>query len=134
MKRKVILFSNHDKPRILINPSNIEELKSNPNAIVDPDLSKVKGVPSEYWLLVDGEIIAMALDQRKIVDAVIRSNDKQRIAVSNMNTEEYIKENKSKLHIYSAIVAVSVSASYYVSKYEVIDKLIKEIINVYQSI
>jgi len=131
MKRKVILFSKDAKPRILINPPNIEELKHNINAVVDPDLSNVKDIPSQYWIKVEGEIVGMSLKERVERDKVL---NREIIAKPVQYIEPEKKKKEYKFCIYSSIIAISIVSSYYVSKYELIDKAIKEIINVYQSI
>lgn len=127
-KIKVILFSESDKPRILINPANLEELKENPLAIINPDLSKVKGIPSQYWRLEGDEIIAAEIKDRAKIDFEIHSKK----SVKNIVIEN--EKVKNDVAIYASLVSASVVVSYYVSKYELIDKLIKEIVNVYQSI
>jgi len=131
-KLKVILFSEKDKPRILINPENLEELRANPLAVIDPDLSKVKDVPSEYWKLEEGEVVSMPLKERPERDAVIQSK------IDNVKRKQQlipVQEKKAcKPLEYSILLVLSVIASYYVNKHELIDKAIKEIINVYQSI
>lgn len=131
-KIKVILFSEDKKPRILINPENLEELKAHPMAVIDPDLSKVHGVPVEHWKLKDGEIVSMPLRERKKIDKKIR---KELERVKQKQQLIPVQEKKAcKPLEYSILLVLSVIASYYVNKHELIDKAIKEIINVYQSI
>ena len=48
MKNRVVLFNKYGA-RILINPHDIAELRKLPNCIVNPDLSRVRGLPPHMW-------------------------------------------------------------------------------------
>lgn len=50
VKNFVVLFMDYNA-RIIVNPKDIEEYRKLPNALVNPDLSRVKGVPPHLWRL-----------------------------------------------------------------------------------
>lgn len=55
----VVVFTKNNC-RVLYNPPNLEDLKSQPNVAVNPDLSKVIGVAPHFWKLVQGQIVPMS--------------------------------------------------------------------------
>jgi len=60
-KLKVVHFDDSGRARIYINP-DLDALSKSGHVLVNPDLSKVAGVPPENWILKDGEIIARTAD------------------------------------------------------------------------
>lgn len=50
VKNFVVLFLDYNA-RIIVNPQNLEEYRKLPNAVVNPDLSRVQGVPPHLWRL-----------------------------------------------------------------------------------
>jgi ABC-type oligopeptide transport system ATPase subunit len=67
-KNKAIIFSKDSKPRILVNPNNVQQLKMDSNAIINPDLSMVKNVTVKYWTMKEGKVVEMSQEEKDIVD------------------------------------------------------------------
>jgi hypothetical protein len=64
-KRKVVVFTKNNA-RILTNPLAIKVLERWENAVVDPDLSEMRGVPLEFWKLEDGKIVEMTRPEKLV--------------------------------------------------------------------
>lgn len=45
--------------RLLTNPPNLSDMAKWPNAVVDPDLSRINGLPPHFWRLDEGDIVPM---------------------------------------------------------------------------
>src|ERR1044072_7340853 len=58
MKQTVVIFTTNNA-RILINPEHPKLLAKRFNVLLDPDLSRVRGVDPHYWKVVKGEIYPM---------------------------------------------------------------------------
>jgi hypothetical protein len=56
MSDKVIVFQRNNA-RILHDPENLQDWRSSPNAMVNPDMSLVKGVSPRYWKKGDHNIV-----------------------------------------------------------------------------
>lgn len=56
VKNFVVLFIDYNA-RIIVNPKDLEEYRKLPNAVVNPDLSRVKGVPPHLWRLTKSKNI-----------------------------------------------------------------------------
>jgi hypothetical protein len=56
MKSKVVIFSNNTVR--VITTQNPEEYADNPEAIINPDLTAIRGIPPHKWTLVNGKIVA----------------------------------------------------------------------------
>lgn len=63
-KPQVVLFTSNNA-RILNNPPNLESFKGFPNAVINPNLSKVHGYPPHHWKLVKNEILPMNEQEMK---------------------------------------------------------------------
>lgn len=61
---KVVIFTENNA-RILCNPPNIEDYKRCANALIDPDLKAVAGVPPHLWKLIDGKAVIMDAAESK---------------------------------------------------------------------
>lgn len=48
---------------------NTPDYESNPNAVVNPDLSAVAGVNRKYWKLSKGAVAEMTTEEKAVVDA-----------------------------------------------------------------
>lgn len=77
----VVVFTGTNA-RIIKNVGDLEKYRGWPNAVIDPDLSKVDTVPPHYWKLVRGKVLPMdsleikARDKNRILfgmDNVVRS-------------------------------------------------------------
>lgn len=64
-KNRVVIFSN-GIPRILtgINPSDYLGVS---NVVINPDLSKLIGIPPHHWKLSDGQIVEMSDAEKKVI-------------------------------------------------------------------
>lgn len=56
-KPTVVVVFTKNNARVLRNPENIEQYLAMDNAIIEPDLSEVQGIPPHYWSLVDGKVV-----------------------------------------------------------------------------
>lgn len=63
MKNKVILFTNNNAR--LIRTNELSTWEKDPRALINPDLSKVKGIPPHFWKRDGGQIVPMT-DQEKV--------------------------------------------------------------------
>lgn len=57
-KLKVVLFSDAGA-RILINPPNAAQYKNCTNALINPNLELVRGIPPHLWDLQDGKVVPL---------------------------------------------------------------------------
>lgn len=69
-KNKVVVFGKQGA-RILINPDSIDFLLKYNNVMVNPDLSKVDGIPPEHWKMENGNVVPM-LDGEKPTEASLQ--------------------------------------------------------------
>lgn len=63
----VVVFTENNA-RILTNPDNIKFYESLSNAIVDPDLKAVEGLPPHYWRLENGKVLPMSEEHKQIIN------------------------------------------------------------------
>lgn len=54
----VVVFTSNNA-RVFHDPQNMEDLLKLPNAVLNPDLMKVKAIAPHFWKLVDGEVLPM---------------------------------------------------------------------------
>ena len=59
MKNVIVVFT-ENSARIHVNPANAEELLAEPHALLNPDLSAVKGLPPHLWKLSGNKIVPMS--------------------------------------------------------------------------
>lgn len=73
MKNKVVLF---DKaiPRILVGINPLD-YKNNPVAAINPDLSKLLGIPPHYWKLENGQIVEKSNVEKQAIALKLRSDN-----------------------------------------------------------
>lgn len=71
MKNKLVVFTKNNA-RVLVNPSFKEIKAYQPNSVLNPDLSKVKAVPTHLWKLKDGAIIPMSDHEAKMRESDIK--------------------------------------------------------------
>lgn len=62
MKTTVVLFV-ANTARILVNPES--DYTGVVNAVINPSLTAVKGIPPHFWKLVEGKILPMDETERK---------------------------------------------------------------------
>lgn len=55
----VVVFIKNNA-RILHNPVNLESLKKDPKALINPDLTAVKGLPPHFWANLEGKIVPLS--------------------------------------------------------------------------
>jgi hypothetical protein len=63
MKTRVVVFTENNA-RILINPYNLDQFRAMPNAVIDPDLSHVRGISPHFWKNDEGRIVPMSESER----------------------------------------------------------------------
>lgn len=63
MKNKVVVFTENNA-RILTNPVNFADLMNMPNAVVNPNLDALSGVPPHYWKFVNGGVVEMSTKEK----------------------------------------------------------------------
>lgn len=85
MNNKVVIFTDNNA-RILSNPPNLEELQQLPNAILNPDLSLVKGVAPHLWALKDGKVLPLTKEEQEK-----RISYHNKIIVNNKNILKFTK-------------------------------------------
>lgn len=91
MKKRYVLFnSNGLGARILVNPATVPS-----GAMLDPDISQVKGVSPSYWKIVDGKILEMSLDEKSRVSPV----DHQDVGIISRNAMEIIREEIAEVDV-----------------------------------
>jgi hypothetical protein len=67
----VVVFTKNNA-RVLKNPKNLIEILKRNTCLIDPDLSKVSGMPPHYWKLFKGKtIISMNGKEMRARDADI---------------------------------------------------------------
>jgi uncharacterized membrane protein YcjF (UPF0283 family) len=63
-KLRVVVFSDKGA-RILVNPENAADYKNATNALINPNLEKVRGLPPHLWDLKNGEIVPLAEEKHE---------------------------------------------------------------------
>lgn len=65
----VVVFTKNNA-RILKNPPDWRLMKGRPGVFVNPDLSRVQGVPPHFWAVSAGKIVPMSsYGRRKVVES-----------------------------------------------------------------
>jgi len=52
---------------------NTPDYSSNPNALINPDLSSVIGVDQKYWKVVDSDVVEMTADEKTALDNLLKA-------------------------------------------------------------
>jgi hypothetical protein len=68
LKDTLVVFTDTNA-RIITNPGDIERFKDDPNVVINPDFSHVKGIAPHYWLKDGNDIKPMNEEQRLERDA-----------------------------------------------------------------
>lgn len=64
MAKTLVVFTKNNA-RILTNPENFSEYIHFPNAVPDPNLLAVKGIPPHFWKLEEGLIVPMTSEEKE---------------------------------------------------------------------
>lgn len=96
MEQRVVVIFTKTNARILINPDNefFDELLTWPNAIVNPDLSRVEGVPPHLWKLEKGLVVSMNDAEKEARLALIAAH-----GVDNHVSRQKVKFKKKYLKL-----------------------------------
>lgn len=103
---KVVVFTDNNA-RILHNPENLRDYKAMKNAIIDPDLKSVAGVPPHLWKLVAGKVVIMdeaeskARENHIAIHGAINSHE-QRVSLLN-----YFKYYQNYIYLILGMAAGS---------------------------
>lgn len=62
-KNKVVIFTKNNA-RMLVNPKDLTAFESMPNAVINPDLSKVHRIPMHFWKLTKGQVVEMTRPEK----------------------------------------------------------------------
>lgn len=95
----VVVFTDNNA-RIIKNPPDLEIYKFMDNALVNPDLSSVWGIPPHFWVKTDSRIIAMSPEESKE-----RMRHHKKHGSINHLKEITIPQEFSKNKIYQALLA-----------------------------
>lgn len=72
MKNTVVVFKKNTA-QIVVNPPDLVKYHKMPNAMVNPDLSLVKGEPPHFWKMSAGSVVPMSrpekLERLKDIDS-----------------------------------------------------------------
>ena len=60
----VVIFTSNNA-RILSGVEDITPYSDNPDLVVDPDLTQVRGIPPHYWKLEKGVVVPMSKSERE---------------------------------------------------------------------
>lgn len=74
MKNRVVIFGT-SFPKILtgINP---DDYKGATNVAINPDLSKLIGIPPHYWKLQNGQIVEMSPSEKQVITLQAKQQSK----------------------------------------------------------
>jgi hypothetical protein len=64
-KLKIVLFS-ESGARILVNPENPDQYKNCSNAMINPNLEQVRGIPPHLWDLQEGQVVPLPEEMHDI--------------------------------------------------------------------
>lgn len=74
---KVVIFTENNA-RVL-HVDDVTPFKDNPNAVINPDLKAVAGLPPHFWKFQDGKIVSMGRPEKVLriahIDAFGSKND-----------------------------------------------------------
>lgn len=96
MEKTVVIFTPNNA-RIIRNPSAeaLESFVKWPNVVIDPDLSKVEGLPPHFWKLVDGEIVPL-----DAAEQTARQNHIEKFGVDNSTSSQVITLKKQRFTLH----------------------------------
>jgi hypothetical protein len=100
---------------------NTPDYEGNPNAIVEPDLSLVEGVPMKFWKQDGDEVLEMTQAEK---DAVLAAELQTRKA----RADEYNIDLKTAITALIKVVNIRLPANQKITKQEMIDALKAEIL------
>jgi len=63
----VVIFETNRDP-VYLKSVNTPDYAGNLNALINPDLNAVKGVPIKYWKRIDGNIVEMTAQEKSVID------------------------------------------------------------------
>lgn len=90
-----VYFFSEEGCRSATNPGNISEYFHKPNVAVNPDLSRVVGVPREFWKLEDGVVLPMNQAERNnsrlITNRKLKEELDRKIAAAKA-LEDFVEE------------------------------------------
>lgn len=100
----VVVFTRNNA-RIIHNPENLDELRANPNCVVDPDLSLVRRLPPHFWKLDGGHVVPMILSEREAVLAhhEVYGVDNEHPASKTRTVPQEIKHQKKMSKVRLAL-------------------------------
>lgn len=97
MKNKIVIFTTNNA-RIVIS-DDVKKYKTMTNALINPDLSKVAGVPTHHWKLSGGKVAEMSRPEKVARDLQIQLN-----GIDNSLIELPINKYSYKLAKYLPII------------------------------
>lgn len=110
MKTKLVDFSN-PMPRVYTNP-DLDAFKSQLDsglAVLNPDMSELRGVPLEQWILKDGKIVkGEASAEKSLSRPRAKQKEPERVQVIVMPAPEFKLSNKAKGLICIGVVIYTV--------------------------
>lgn len=111
MKHTVVIFNKNNAK--VVNTTRLTFLKNMPNVSINPDLTVVSGVPTHYWKLDNGKVIAMNLSERltRLADIQINGIDNSFI-FDAPKYKEYINKNKLCLRDTDQGTAIDIKINY----------------------
>lgn len=87
--------------RILRDPPNLSDMTKWPNAVIDPDLSRVSGLLPQFWRLEDGSVVPMSPHEIRYRKQVITSN-----GMDNVVRRLELNEIRPEMKDYEVIKAL----------------------------
>lgn len=59
MKNWIVIFNQHNARVLRIDEEMISQYKDHPNALINPDFSRVKSTPPQFWKMENRELVPM---------------------------------------------------------------------------
>lgn len=74
MKNKIVIFTSHNARILNIDDEMIHQYEQYANAVINPDLSQVKGIPPHFWKLQGKRVVPMTFEEKKFRTELINKH------------------------------------------------------------
>jgi len=63
MPKTIVVVFTDNNARVLVNPLDLKAFEGAANAVINPDLWELRGIPPHFWKLVEGKILPMTPEE-----------------------------------------------------------------------
>lgn len=129
MNHNIVVLFTDNNARILRNPINLDYLKTLDNVLINPDLSKVAGIPPHFWVKEGDSVRAMTTLEKVeraehhevngVANEIHKKSEPEQIIIEKI-VERIIPQEFQKNKIYQALLFGAVMGASLVMAFEAI--------------